>query len=70
MLGEAMLKTRRRRLDRLNETAVQRLAQIEASIAALPDEDLLDLADIFKAKPHTPLGEIASAEMARRSISL
>jgi hypothetical protein len=70
MLGEAMLKTRRRRLDRLNETAVQRLAQIEASIAALPDEDLLDLADIYKDKPHTPLGEIASAEMARRSISL
>ena len=70
MLGEAMLKTRKRRLDRLNETARQRLAQIEASIAALPDEDLLDLADIYKAKPQTPLGEIAFAEMARRNISL
>jgi hypothetical protein len=49
---------------------VQRLAAIEASIRALASEDLLDLADIFKAEPRTPIGEIAFAELARRSITL
>lgn len=65
-----MLKTRRRRLDRLNEGAKQRLAGIEASITALSNEDLLDLADIFKGEPRMPLGEISFGEMARRGISL
>ena len=37
---------------------------------ALSDEDLLDLADIFKTKPETPLAEIASVEMKKRAISL
>lgn len=45
-------------------------AAIEAPTTNLGDEDLLDLADIFKAEPRTALGEIAFAEMARRSISL
>lgn len=49
---------------------MQRLAAIEASIMALNNDDLLDLADIFNAEPHTPLGEIAFAEMAQRGISL
>ncbi|MCU6455288.1 hypothetical protein LPN01_14485 [Sphingomonas sp. A2-49] len=65
-----MLKTRRRRLDQRIEAAMQRLATIEASITALADEDLLDIADIFKAERHTPLAETAFAEMARRGISL
>ncbi|WP_254784764.1 hypothetical protein [Sphingomonas sp. OK281] len=36
--------------------AVRRLAEIEASIADLSNEDLLDLADIFKAEPRSPIG--------------
>ena len=52
------------------EAAVQRLSDIEASVAGLDDEDLLDLADIFQADPRTPLREVAFAEMARRNIKL
>jgi hypothetical protein len=37
---------------------------------ALSNEDLLDLADIFKTKTETPLAEIASVEMKKRAISL
>lgn len=65
-----MLKTRRKRLDQRSEAALQRLTMIDASITALANEDLLDLADIFKAEPPTPIGELAFAEMARRGISL
>ena len=36
----------------------------------LPDEDLLDLADIFRAQTRTPLAEMASVEMRKRAISL
>lgn len=50
--------------------AIKRIAEIEASIAALTDDDLLDLADIFVAAPQSGLGDIASAEMARRNIRL
>lgn len=50
--------------------AIKRLAEIEASITALVDEDLLDLADIFKGEPRTTLGDMASSEMAKRDISL
>ena len=70
MLGRAMLKTRRKRLDRQSEAAMQRLAEIEASILTLADEDLLDLADIYNGKPRSSLARIAFAEMARRGISL
>lgn len=65
-----MLRTRRKRLAQRGEAAVQRLSNIEASVASLDNEDLLDLADIFKADPHTPLREVAFAEMARRNIKL
>jgi hypothetical protein len=46
------------------------LSEIEASVASLGDEDLLDLADIFKADFHTPLRKVAFEEMARRKIDL
>lgn len=49
---------------------MKRFAELEASIAALGDEDLLDLADIFKGEPSTVLWDIAFAEMTRRNISL
>lgn len=65
-----MLKTRTKRLAVHRDRAVKRLAEIEVSIKALAHEDLLDLADIFKEEPRTPLGEIAFTEMAKRGIAL
>lgn len=65
-----MLKTRIKRQADQGERARKRLAQIEASIISLNDEDLLDLADIFKTQAGTPLIETASAEMQRRNIRL
>jgi hypothetical protein len=59
-----------RRLASQSDTAQQRLAEIEAVIVALGNEDLLDLADIFTANPGGPLRDIAAAEMVRRNISL
>lgn len=50
--------------------AIKRIASIEGSIAALKDDDLLDLADIFVGSPQTVLAELASAEMAKRKIGL
>jgi hypothetical protein len=67
MIEDHMLKTR---IKRVADHAVRRLAEIEASIANLSNEDLLDLADIFKAEPRPPIGDMAFAEMARRNISL
>ncbi len=49
---------------------LKRLNEIEASITALEDNDLLDFADIFVGQPGTLLGTIAAAEMAKRSIAL
>jgi hypothetical protein len=65
-----MLKTRMKRLSVRNERAAERLIEIETSVTRLNDEDLLDLADIFRAETLTVLGEIANAEMTRRGISL
>lgn len=59
-----------KRLADRGDRAVQRLAEIEASITNLSNEDLLDLADIFKAEPRPPIGEMAFSEMAQREISL
>ena len=50
--------------------AVRRLVEIEASIANLSNEDLLDLADIFKVEPRPPIRDMAYVEMTRRNISL
>ncbi len=50
--------------------ALNLLANIEASIAELADEDLLDLADIFSEKPQAAINDLASAEMLRRNIGL
>jgi hypothetical protein len=65
-----MLKTKMKRITDRGDRAVERLAKIETSITGLADNDLLDLADIFKAKPSTPIGDLAFVEMARRNISL
>lgn len=50
--------------------ATATLADIERSIAALNDEDLLDLADIFLFAQQTALVKLASAEMVRRNLTL
>lgn len=65
-----MLKTRSKRLANSHASAVQRLADIEKAIVALGNEDLLDLADIFRSSPATPLASMAAAEMTRRNITL
>lgn len=65
-----MLKIRTKRLAIEAERAIDRLAAVEASVAALGDEDLLDLADIFATGASTPLREMAGAEMQRRNLSL
>jgi hypothetical protein len=63
-----MLKDKPRwRADR-GARALKIVGEIEASIAALCDEDLLDLHDIFVASPASRLGMLASEEMQRRSL--
>ena len=64
-----MLKRVKRRADQ-GHRARKRLAEIETSITVLSDDDLLDLADIFRDVPQTALAEIAFAEVAKRGISL
>jgi len=59
-----------KRLAHRGEDAMRCLAAIEAAVGSLGSEDLLDLADIFKGEPRTPIGDMAFAEMARRNISL
>ena len=65
-----MLNSRVKRRTAFAAQAVSQLADIQASIVALNDEDLLDLADIFDAQAGSPLRELASAEMAKRNLSL
>jgi hypothetical protein len=65
-----MLKSRIKRHAAVGARAGDRLAEIEAAVAALKDEDLLDLADIFSGDTLTPLKDMASVEMAKRNISL
>ena len=64
-----MLKTRSKRLAANSAVAAQRLAEVKKAIATLGDEDLLDLADIFRAEPTTPIARMAAAEMTKRGIS-
>jgi hypothetical protein len=65
-----MLKSRIKRRSAVGGRAVDRLAEIEAAVAALKDEALLDLADIFSGEPVTPLMDMASSERAKRNIGL
>lgn len=65
-----MLKSRGTWRANQDRRAKKHLAEIEATVAALSDNDLLDLADIFESAPHSILKEIAGREMARRGISL
>ncbi len=65
-----MLKTRIKRRAIERDQAVTCLAEIKASITALNDEDLLDLADIFVRDTRGPLTAIAAAETDKRSLRL
>jgi hypothetical protein len=65
-----MLKIRMKREAEQNAGAMKRLTQIEMSIIELGDEDLLDLADIFRGKPETAIAQYAFTEMARRKTCL
>jgi hypothetical protein len=65
-----MLKIRIKQRAKHGAYAAKRLAKIEASIVALGNEDLLDLADILKSHGRSPLAEIASTEMTKRQLSL
>ncbi|MBD8546438.1 hypothetical protein [Sphingomonas sp. CFBP 8760] len=59
-----------RRQTAVAEQAVTRLDEIQASIVALGDEDLLDFADIFRGATPTPLWDLAAAEMRKRDLRL
>lgn len=65
-----MLTLKSKRLAFQNARAARRLDAIEASIVALDDEDLLDIADIFRERRDTPLAAYAFAEVERRRLSL
>lgn len=65
-----MLRIREKRVAAQAGRARDRLRAIEAGIAALDNDDLLDFADIFAEGEPTPLREIAAVEMKRRGISL
>ncbi|RYE92863.1 MAG: hypothetical protein EOO77_46215 [Oxalobacteraceae bacterium] len=65
-----MLKIRIKREAEQNAGAMKRLTHIKMSIIELGNEDLLDIADIFRGKPEAAIAQYAFAEMARRKISL
>ena len=68
--GTSMLKSRIRKKAAHVERAAELYAEVTASVHALGNEDLLDLADIFSADATTTLSKIASVEMQRRGLSL
>lgn len=65
-----MLQLKAKRLAIQNARAAQRLVAVEASIVALDNEDLLDIADIFRERRDTPLATFAFAEIQRRELTL
>lgn len=65
-----MLKRRSNLRITARHRALKGLSEIEAPVAALKDEDLLDLADILLDVAPSPLTVMASNQMAKRKISL
>ena len=49
--------------------ALKTVAEIEAAIVALQDEDLLDFHDIFAGRIGGVLEKLAAEEMARRNLA-
>lgn len=65
-----MLKIKSKRSAAEGTRAITKLAEVQASIIALNNEDLLDLADIFSGKTPTFITDIAAAELKRRNLGL
>jgi hypothetical protein len=65
-----MLRLKKKRLASQDARAAMQLAVINASIVALGDEDLLDIADIFRERRDEPLAAYAFAEVERRELTL
>lgn len=65
-----MLKRRSNLRITARQRAVKSLSEIEATVAALKDDDLLDLADILLDAAPAPLSAMASKQMARRNLKL
>jgi hypothetical protein len=54
----------------LGARALKIVREIEVSILALPDEDLLDLQDIFVGAAGSKLEKLASEEIRRRNLKV
>jgi hypothetical protein len=65
-----MLRLKKKRLAGQDARARRDLAAIRASIVMLDDEDLLDIADIYRERRETLLAAYAYAELERRQLSL
>ncbi|TCP32807.1 hypothetical protein [Sphingomonas sp. BK235] len=65
-----MLRLKKKRLAGQDARARRDLAAIRASIVTLDDEDLLDIADIYRERRETLLAAYAYAELERRQLSL
>lgn len=65
-----MLKRRSKLPITAQHRAMKKLSEIEATVAALKDDDLLDLADILLDAASSPLSVMASKQMAKRNLSL
>jgi hypothetical protein len=70
MLRRRMLRLKTKRLASKGKLAAQTLHEIETSIKELGDEDVLDIADIFRDRRDTPLAAYAFAEVDRRKLRL
>lgn len=65
-----MLRLKKKREARSAAHAARQLYAVDASIVALPDDDLLDLADIFSERRETKIVQSAFGEVARRGLEL
>ncbi len=66
--GQAMQRTKPKWRADHGARALKTVSEIEASIGALHDEDLLDLQDIFAGLPTSVLETWASNEIRRRNL--
>jgi hypothetical protein len=64
-----MLTTRIKRRADQSARALKRIAAFQAEVAARPDEDLLDFADIFVGVAGSTISQIATEVMNKRRIS-
>jgi hypothetical protein len=65
-----MLKRRSNLRITARHRAMKSLSEIEATVAALKDEDLLDLADILLDAAPSPLSGMTSKQMEKRNLQL